>query len=261
MVQEHGKAVENGGGAALYAASARHREGTMPTEAEAATQATTRLGPIRAPQNFFAGLALIALAAFAIWATSDLPQGTLRAMGPAMLPRWLAIGVGGCGLALSVLSLFSEGAPIRVADYGALVAFALVLGIAAIAAKIVNVMFYGGTEGATVFFYTVIVIFYGTIMVMFIGTFSRSSWLEASGLRGPFFIVAGIISFAVTIRLFGLMVAGPLAMIIGGYATPEVREKEIIIFAVVMTALCVGLFRYLLNLPIPILILPGIIYI
>jgi hypothetical protein len=50
-------------------------------------------------------------------------------------------------------------------------------------------------------------------------------------------------------------------MIIGGYATAEVREKEIIIFAAIMTAFCVGLFRYALNLPIPILILPGIIHI
>jgi len=50
-------------------------------------------------------------------------------------------------------------------------------------------------------------------------------------------------------------------MIIAGYASPEVREKEIVIFAAIMTAFCVGLFRYLLNLPIPILTLPGIIYI
>ena len=87
----------------------------MPTEVEGSAQ-MTRMGPIRAPQNFFAGLALIAIAAFAIWATGDLPQGTLRAMGPAMLPRWLAIGVGACGLALAVLSLFSAGDPLRLSD-------------------------------------------------------------------------------------------------------------------------------------------------
>jgi hypothetical protein len=72
----------------------------MPTEVDSAP--AKRLGPIRGPQNFVAGLTLIALAAFAIWATGNLAQGTLRAMGPAMLPRWLAIGVGLCGLALVV---------------------------------------------------------------------------------------------------------------------------------------------------------------
>ena len=86
-------------------------------------------------------------------------------------------------------------------------------------------------------------------------------WLTATGLRGPFFVVAGILAFAITIRMFGLVIAGPLAMVIGGFATPEVREKEILIFAAVLTAFCVGLFRYLLNLPIPILILPGVVHI
>jgi hypothetical protein len=232
----------------------------MPTEVEGAAPAS-RLGFIRAPQNFFAGLALIGIAAFAIWATGDLSQGSLRAMGPAMLPRWLAIGVGLCGLALAVLSVFNSGDPLRLSDYAAVVTFAVVLSIAAILARVVNAMFYGGTQGSNAFFYTVIVLFYGTILLMFITTFRRSGWLEARGLRGPFFIVAGILSFAITVRLFGLVVAGPLAMIIGGYATPEVREKEIIIFAAIMTAFCVGLFRYVLNLPIPILIIPGYIHI
>jgi hypothetical protein len=232
----------------------------MPTEIQGPAP-VTRLGPIRAPQNFFAGLALIGIAAFAIWATSELPQGTLRAMGPAMLPRWLAIGVGACGLALAVFALFSDGDALRLSDYSALVTFAVVLSVAAIAARVVNASFYGGAQGSNVFFYTVIVLFYGTILIMFITTFRNNGWLEARGLRGPFFIVAGILSFAITIRLFGLVFAGPLAMIIGGYATPEVREKEIIIFAAIVTAFCVGLFRYVLNLPIPIIILPGIIYI
>jgi hypothetical protein len=232
----------------------------MPTEVERAAQGGY-LGFIRAPQNFFAGLALIAIAAFAIWATGDLSQGTLRAMGPAMLPRWLAIGVGACGVALAALSLFSSGDPLHLSDYAAVVTFAVVLSIAALVARFVNVTFYGGAQGTNAFFYTVIVLFYGTILVMFITTIRSSGWLEARGLRGPFFIVAGILSFAITIRLFGLVVAGPLAMIIGGYATPEVREKEIIIFAAIMTAFCVGLFRYVLNLPIPIIIIPGVIHI
>jgi Tripartite tricarboxylate transporter TctB family len=232
----------------------------MPTEVEA-PRPMSRLGPIRSPQNFFAGLALIGIAAFAIWATSDLSQGTLRAMGPAMLPRWLAIGVGTCGLLLAILAFFSGGDPLRLSDYSALVTFAVVLSIAAIAARVVNALFYDGKQGANVFFYTVIILFYGTIFLMFVTTLRRSTWLETRGLRGPFFIVAGILSFAITIRLFGLVVAGPLAMIIGGYATSEVREKEIIIFAAIMTAFCVGLFRYVLNLPIPIIIIPGIIHI
>jgi hypothetical protein len=232
----------------------------MPTEVEAPAPAS-RLGPIRAPQNFFAGLALMALAAFALWATSDLSQGTLRAMGPAMLPRWLAIGVGLCGLGLAILAVVSDGDPLRLSDYSAIVSFAFILAVALLITKVVSAIFYGGAQGANIFFYTAIILIYGTILVMFVAALRRDAWVDAFGLRGPFFIVAGILSFAITIRLFGLMVAGPLAMIIGGYASSEVRMTEIIIFAAVMTALCVGLFRYVLNLPIPILIIPGVTYI
>jgi hypothetical protein len=147
---------------------------------------------IRAPQNFFAGLALIALALFAIWAVSDLSQGTLRIMGPAMMPRWVAIfiGVGGAMLALS--GLIVDGEP-----------------------------------------------------------------LERWHLRGPVFITIGLVLFALTIRPFGIAVAGPLAMLFGGFATREVRWIELIIFTIAMTAFCIGLFVYMLDQPIPVLIIPG----
>ena len=168
----------------------------MPTDIERGDDFAQPQGFIRDPQSFVAGLALIALAAFAVWAVSNLPQGTLQAMGPAMLPRWLAVGIGLCGLALVAASFLKAG-----------------------------------------------------------------HHLERWSIRGPVFVIAGILAFALAIRTLGLVVAGPLAMIIGGFATPEVRWKEIVIFAAVMTAFCVGLFRYALNLPIPILMIPGVIQI
>ena len=163
----------------------------MQSDVDAAAK-PARPGLIRAPQNFFAGVGLIALGLFAIWAISNLPQGTLGAMGPAMLPRWLAIAVGLCGAALVVTSLVRDGPP-----------------------------------------------------------------LERWYLRGPILVCIAIGCFAFTIRLFGLAVAGPLALMIGGYASDETRPKELIIFAVLMTAFCIVLFRYLLNQPMPILIVPG----
>lgn len=163
----------------------------MPTDPKAPA-AAPRHGFVRGPQNFFAGLALVALALFAIWLLRDLPQGTLRAMGPAMLPRWLAIGIGLCGAALAVFGIIRDGEP-----------------------------------------------------------------LEKWTFRGPIFLVIGIVCFALTIRLFGLVVAGPLALIIGGFASDETRPTELVIFAAIMTAFCIGLFRYMLNQPMPILIIPG----
>lgn len=153
-------------------------------------------GFVRGPQAVVSGLTLIALAVFAIYLVGDLPQGTLRAMGPAMLPRWLAIGVGLCGAALVVAGLVRQG-----------------------------------------------------------------HQLESYTARGPIMIVIGVFSFAVTIRGFelgairipqlGLIGAGPLAIFIGGFATPEVRWRELLIMAFALTSFCMVLFGDLLNLPIP----------
>src|SRR5215210_7306314 len=160
----------------------------MPTDLDTRTGPAPR-GLIRGPQNFVSGVFLVVLALFAIWLVRDLSQGTLRAMGPAMLPRWLAIGVGTCGLALAVSAVFMSGDPLRLSDYSALVAFAILLSIAAIAGKVIDVAFYGGTQGSNVFFYTVLVLFYGTILLMFISTLKSNTWLEERGLRGAFFVV------------------------------------------------------------------------
>ena len=152
---------------------------------------------VRAPQSFVAGIVLVLLGMFGMWAASDLPRGTLGSMGPGMLPHWVAIGVAACGGVLAVTGLVREGAG-----------------------------------------------------------------LQTSGLRGPLIVVLAILAFAVTIRPFalgpvaspglGLIVAGPLAVIIGGYATPEARFRELLILALLLTAGCMLLFGDLLNLPIPI---------
>lgn len=163
---------------------------------EGTGRASEAQGPIRDPQNFAGALVLIALALFALWATSNLPQGTLRAMGPAMLPRWLAFGVGACGVALMVAAFAKLG-----------------------------------------------------------------DALEAWSFRGPLFVLIGIVLFAITIRPFnfgsfstpalGMIAAGPLAIIVSGYATPEARLRELVILGLALTAFCMLLFGDLLNLPIP----------
>jgi hypothetical protein len=143
------------------------------------------------------GLLLLALAALALYLTRDLDQGTLNAMGPAMLPRWLAFAVGLSGLALVAFAFAKPG-----------------------------------------------------------------DALERWSLRGPVFVIGAILAFAVTIRPFsfgglatpglGLLVAGPLAIILGGYATPEARLRDLVILALSLTPFCMVLFGDLLNLPIPV---------
>jgi hypothetical protein len=147
---------------------------------------------IRAPQRFVAGLALVGICAFVLWGVAGLSQGTVKFMGPAMFPRWLAILLGIAGLVLIGHALLRDGEAL-----------------------------------------------------------AQWSW------RGPVLVNAGIILFALTIRPFGLAVAGLLGLVVSGFATAEARPREVIIFAAAITIACIVLFRYLLGMAMPVLIVPG----
>jgi putative tricarboxylic transport membrane protein len=145
---------------------------------------------LRNPQDAAAGLFLTAVAAFALWQSSDLELGTLRSMGAGMLPTSLAALVGALGLLIIALAFVHDGPA-----------------------------------------------------------------LERWRLRGPIFILGSVVIFALLIRTTGLAIAGPVSMLIGCFATDEVRWKEAVIFAVAMTAFCIVLFKVVLGLPIPVLTL------
>ena len=79
----------------------------------------------------------------------------------------------------------------------------------------------------------------------------RGRSLERWSIRGPVFVLGAVAAFALSVRPGGLVVAGPLAILIGGLASNEVRWKETIVFGALMTAFCIGLFKFALGLPIP----------
>ena len=142
----------------------------------------------RSTQDFAGGLFLLFIACFALYHGWKLPMGTLRSMGPGMLPISLAVMVGAGGLIL--------------------IAFSIV-----------------GKTGEHM---------------------TAWSW------RGMFFIVLSVVVFALTIQRFGLIVAGPLSMIVAMMASPDIKWGEGIIFCVGMTAFCALLFKTALGLPIPV---------
>ena len=75
--------------------------------------------------------------------------------------------------------------------------------------------------------------------------------LERWSIRGPVFVALAIVAFGLTVRPLGLVVAGPVAIVIAAPASEEVRWVETIVVGVLMTAICVGLFKFALGLPIP----------
>lgn len=75
-------------------------------------------------------------------------------------------------------------------------------------------------------------------------------------------VLIGVFLFAVTIRgydfgafsvpVLGMSVATPLAIILAGLAAKDVRLGELLIFAAILTAVCIGLFRFALGLSLPV---------
>lgn len=70
-------------------------------------------------------------------------------------------------------------------------------------------------------------------------------------LRGPVLILGALVVFGLAVRPLGLVVAGPLAIVIAAFASDETRWGETLVFGGLMTLFCIGLFKFALGLPIP----------
>ena len=84
----------------------------MASAAQGPESAAGQRRRLRSPQDLLAGASLVAVALFALWASSDLEVGTLRAMGPGMLPRTAALLVGAMGVLLALLAFVMRGEPV-----------------------------------------------------------------------------------------------------------------------------------------------------
>lgn len=153
---------------------------------------------IRGPQDFFGGLALIVVAAIALWASSNLPGQQGFAFGPGTAPRIFAGLLMAIGVVVALTGLFVKGPPI-----------------------------------------------------------------EGFAVRGPAYVLLAILLFAATIRgirvevgaiaihipALGMVPSTFLAFMVSLFGSTEFRLVESLLAAVAMTAFCVVLFVYLLQLP------------
>lgn len=69
---------------------------------------------VRGPQDFVGGLALIAIAVFALWASSDLQGMRGFSFGAGTAPRMFAFLLLGLGVAVTVVGVVTEGAHLAV---------------------------------------------------------------------------------------------------------------------------------------------------
>ena len=110
------------------------------------------------------------------------------------------------------------------------------------------------------------------VLLMVQGLLFEGDRLERWHLRGPVFVLGAVLVFALLIRGstvnfggvlgipllasvklpgLGLIVAGPLSVIISSFADKDTKLGEIAVFSILMTVLCGLLFKEMLNLPIP----------
>jgi putative tricarboxylic transport membrane protein len=67
------------------------------------------LVPVRAPQDFYGGLALVLLGTFALIASAELPGQRGFAFGPGTAPRLFAVILAVIGVAVALIGTFSDG--------------------------------------------------------------------------------------------------------------------------------------------------------
>ena len=84
------------------------------------------------------------------------------------------------------------------------------------------------------------------------GFMEKGAPLDRWHLRGPLFILGAAVLFGLAIRPAGLAIAGPLVVMVGAQADRGTKLVESAVFAVVLTAFCLGLFKLALGLPIPV---------
>ncbi|MET4386570.1 lysylphosphatidylglycerol synthetase-like protein (DUF2156 family) [Bradyrhizobium sp. F1.4.3] len=141
---------------------------------------------IRSAQDYVGGIVLMALALFALWASSDLQGMRGFSFGAGTAPRMFGGLLVALGAGIALTGLLTDGP--AMAHY---------------------------------------------------------SW------RGPLFVMASIVFFALAIRPLGVVVSAFTSFLIAAMGTHETRWIETIIVGACLTLGCALLFPYVLGLPMP----------
>lgn len=197
--------------------------------------------PLRNPKDYFGGILLVVLALFAFWASGDLPGMRGFAFGPGTAPRLFAWALLTIGIAVAAIGLFTDGPPEE--PY----AFSGPFGGSVLIVALIPITYYSARIGHLVpgVQPDIIVAALGAVVVLLLAFF-----LMRFVPRGPLFITAATLIFAISVRPIGLVIASFASLVVSAYATHEIRWVETLIWAAVLTLFCSLLFPYGLNLPL-----------
>ena len=88
-----------------------------------------------------------------------------------------------------------------------------------------------------------------SLVVVVMGLMTTGPYVTKYKIRGVIFITGSILTFAATIRSLGLVIASFATIVICAAAAEDVRWRETVLWAAILTAFCSFLFPYGLNLP------------
>jgi putative tricarboxylic transport membrane protein len=192
---------------------------------------------IRNQQDFYGGLVLVAVAAFALWASRDLPGMRGFAFGPGTAPRMFASILGALGLIVMAGGLVTDGPRVEGVAVRGTALGGLLIAIFILVSNYATPI----TAGLGLRQYETVL----AAIVVLLVTIAIARGAD----RGPLYVVAGTLVFAGTIRPLGLVLASFISIVVCAAATVEVRWRETILWAAGLTIFCALLFVYALNLP------------
>ena len=197
---------------------------------------------VRSPQDYYGGVALAALALFALWACNDLPGMRGFAFGPGTAPRLFAYFMLGLGVVVALIGLLTDGPPSEPFSFSGPVGGAVLLVV------LIPMTFYAARIGKSLPGGIAPDIVLAVLEVLVL--IALALVVTRYAPRGPVFITGATLIFAVTIRPLGLVLASFVSLVVSATATHEVRWVETMLWAIVLTAFCSVLFPYGLNLPL-----------
>jgi len=184
------------------------------------------------PRDFYGGVALVLLGLLALWAARDLPGMHGFSFGPGTAPRMFAFILIALGVAVMAIGYLTDGATLERYEISA--------------PALINLSYMFAVSARTTAIWMVAAaLLVGGIILAVVGMMGPRRAL----VRGPLFITLSIIVFAAAVRPLGLVLASYLSIVAAAAATPEARCIETLIWSAVLTAFCVLLFVFGLNLP------------
>ena len=194
-------------------------------------------GAIGNPRDFYGGLVLVALAAFALWASRDLPGMRGFAFGPGTGPRLFALLLGAFGVLIMAIGYFSKGPSVERFAVRSVALGAVTVAIFALISR------YAGPLASA------LGLRQGETVIASLAVLVVTALIARGPERGPLYVTTSILIFAGTIRPLGLILASFISIVVSAAASLEVRWRETVLWAAVLTLFCALLFPYALNLP------------